>query len=284
MKMNDFLDQAWSEHANEPKKVLEDIKQNLALIETETDILSLAHLIVHVSGIHLGDWLSGLELLKKLKNNSLLKDKTDMNRYVAILELGNNSATPIDKFSLSDQARILASTASALASLGGLKVAENYMVRAEEIAALLPKEDMANKSLAIAGNSIASSLEEKTELKEKEVSLMLKAAKVGRKFWEIAGTWKEVERAEYRLAHSYLKAGLLDEALAHANTCLKIVEQNNNEVLEVFMGYEALALVLKEKKESSGFMKAVEQMATAFKNLTPNDQSWCQAKLDKVQA
>jgi hypothetical protein len=43
---------------------------------------------------------------------------------------------------------------------------------------------------------------------------MIFAAKTTRKYWEIAGTWLEIERAEYRLAMTYLAAGDLNVALS----------------------------------------------------------------------
>lgn len=91
-------------------------------METEDDVMKMSHLIVHVCGEHLGDWLLGLELLKKIKNNAKISDKAMMNRYVAILELGNNPNFKIDHFSVSDQASIYATTASALFNLGGMKM------------------------------------------------------------------------------------------------------------------------------------------------------------------
>lgn len=283
MTMKDYLKSAWTLHATDPKRVLEEVKQNFSLIETEADITALAHLITHVSGEHLGDWLNGLDLLKKLKNNALIKNKADMNRFVAILELGNNSATSIENFSPSDQVRILATTASALASLGGLKLAESYLGRAENLVQSLAKEDPANRALAVTGNTIASSLEEKKNRNANETELMIRAATIARKFWEIAGTWKEVERAEYRLSQSYLQADKLDLALTHAKTCLKIVAENNNETLEAFFGYEALVKILKARKEDAAFKSAVAEMTKAFNQLSADDQSWCKESLDKAQ-
>src|SRR4051812_38819018 len=132
MNFKEYINKAWAAHAKDSRSVADDFKKHLALVESPEDISALSHLIVHVCGEHLGDWLNGLDLLKKLKNNPHHKDKNSMNRYVAILELGNNPATSIDHFSPSDQVRILASVASALGNLGGLKRAESYLSRAQE--------------------------------------------------------------------------------------------------------------------------------------------------------
>jgi hypothetical protein len=148
MKIPEYVQIAWSTHKVEPKKSLEDAKKQFPLIESQEDILVLAGFIVHVSGECLGDWLGGLELLKKLKNNPLLKDRTDMKRFVAILELGNNSATSIEEFSSSDKARILSTTAAAVAALGGRKLADNYFQKAEVLIEGIEANDPAIKIVA----------------------------------------------------------------------------------------------------------------------------------------
>lgn len=283
MNFKEYLNKAWSVHATSPEKTLEEAKQQIPLLESEADLLALSNLIVHLSGEHLGDWRTGLELLRKLKNNSLLKNRTEMNRYVAILELGNNSATTIEHFSISDQARIYASTASALANLGGLKLALNYLTRAQDLVKDLPKEDLANKSLAMTGNNIAVTLEEKKDRNPNETEVMISAAKTGRFFWEKAGGWREIERAEYRLAHSYMAAGLLDQALIHAQECLKIVGENKNEPLELFFALEAMGLIAKAKNDKTEQTKFLKEMTAAFNNLSPDHQASCKSSLTKVE-
>lgn len=282
MTFNEYLKEAWSTHANDPRSVAADFKKNLPLVATSEDVAAFSQLIVHVCGEHLGDWLCGLELLKKLKNNPLHKDKTAMNRHVAIMELGNNPATNIDHLSVSDQIRVLAATASALASLGGIKRAENHLKKALELASDLPKEDPAHKSLAMTGNNLACTLEEKKNRSEQETELMILAANIGREYWEIAGSWKEVERAELRLARTYLEAQILDRAFEHAEKCLEIIAAHNNEPLEVFFGQEALALVEKARKNQIGYEEARTNMQEAFKLLSADEQSWCKASMDKL--
>jgi tetratricopeptide (TPR) repeat protein len=282
MNFNDYLNNAWATHATNAKQVAEDFKANFSLMETEDDVMAMTNLIVHVCGEHLGEWERGSELLKKIKNNAKISDKSAMNRYVAILNLGNNPNTSIEDFSASDQVRIYSPVASALASLGGLKNAEKLLNKASEICAQLPKEDPANKALAMAGNNIASKLEEKTTRSEHEVKLMITAASLARKYWEIAGTWKEVERAEYRLAQTYLKANEMDKALVHAEECLEIVSNNGNDPLEEFFAYEALTLVHKELKNQIGFDSALHGMKITFDKLSEADQSWCKETLEKL--
>jgi tetratricopeptide (TPR) repeat protein len=284
MKFKDYLTRAWSIHAMAPEKVLDEVKQQFSLIESDEDALAMANLIVHLSGEHLGNWQQGLDLLRKLKNNALLKSKNEMNRYVAILELGNNPSTSIEAFSPSDQIRILAGTASALANLGGIKLAFSYLIRAQELSKVVVKEDPANRALAVAGNNIACNFEEKDERNALEEDMMILAAKMARVYWEKAGTWKEVERAEYRLAHTYLKAKQLDKAMTHAQACLKIVGQNKNEPLELFFALEALALISRANNDNVNFNESVDQMDSIYKSMTPESQAPCKTPLAKIKA
>jgi L-rhamnose isomerase len=112
---------------------------------------------------------------------------------------------------------------------------------------------------------------------------MIKAATVARKFWELAGTWKEVERAEYRLAYSHKKAQQLDKALAHASTCIEIIVKNGSDPFELFFGYEALGMVEKDRNNQIGFNKAVEKMRSLYENISPDLQAWCSDSFKKFE-
>lgn len=278
----EYLENAWATHKTDSKKIADEFKLNFNLMDSEDDVMSMAALIVHVCGEHLGNWEQGSELLKKLKNNAPIKDKEQMKRYVAILNLGNNPNVSIEEFSPSDQIRIYSGTSSALANLGGLKNAEKLFLKALELAANITKEDPANKALAIAGNSIAGSLEDKESRKPNEVELMILAAQTARKYWEIAGTWMEVERAEYRLSQTFLKAEQFNKSLEHAEKCLAIVNENGDAPLELFFAYESLALANKANNNEIGLKSAVYGLEMTFDKLSDDDKKWCKDILEKT--
>lgn len=183
----EYLDHAWKLHKTDAKSVADEFKSKFTLMESEDDVMSMAELIVHICGEHLGNWEQGIDLLKKLKNNAPIKDKEQMKRLVAILNLGNNPNISIAEFSPSDQVRIYSATASALANLGGLKNAEKLFDKALLLAVDLVKEDPANKALAAAGNNIARIIEKKEVKNPQDTELMMKASTVAKKYEEIAG-------------------------------------------------------------------------------------------------
>lgn len=283
MTFEEYLNDAWANHPTQSAELLKNFKEHFSLVSSADEITAMGHLITHVTGEHLGQWGKGIQLLEELSVHPHIKDRTAINRFIASLSLGEDQNFSISHFADSDKVRILAMTASALASQNDLIRAGQYLEQAEKICRIkLNHQDPANRSLAVAGNNLASTLEEKPQLSTEECHLMLHAAFVGRKFWEIAGSWIEVERAEYRLAKSFLKADILDKAYEHAEKCLEIVSQNGNDPLEVFFGYEAMALIEKAKKNQLGHEEAVRGMYEAFSRLNTDDQSWCKETLERV--
>ena len=150
-----------------------------------------------------------------------------INRSVAILKLASGATIELECFSNSDLARIYSTLASRFADHKKFSPAKSYFLKSlSSLESIAEKDDLANRAIAVAGNNLAHALEELRERNPDEIQLMLLAAVTSRKYWEIAGTWLEVEKAEYRLAQSYLKAGLKEQALKHAEICLKICMDN----------------------------------------------------------
>jgi tetratricopeptide (TPR) repeat protein len=283
MSFQNYLTDAWAKHPEESENIFNDFENHFKLLTTPEEVTSLAHLITHVSGDHLGKWKGGIELLNKIKKIPIDKDELSLNRYIATLSLASNPDYSLEGFSLSDQVRILGMTASAIGSQNEVARACDIIEKANDIAKVyLSKNDPANRSLAIAGNNLACTLLDKEKLDHNEINLMIQSAFVGRKFWELAGTWKEVERAEYRLAKVFLKANVLDKAFEHSEKCLAIISDNGNDPLEEFFGFEALALIEKARRNELGFSEAIEKMKESFEKISSDDQTWCKKTLEKL--
>jgi hypothetical protein len=139
MNFNDYLAQVKSIQTTNPKKVAEEFKDNFSLMASEKDVMDMTDLIVYICGEQLGEWNRGLDLLKKIKNNAKISDKTHINRAVGILSLGNNPKLSIENYSPAEQLIIYTVTAKALTNLGGIKNAEIFLKRADEIRATLLK-------------------------------------------------------------------------------------------------------------------------------------------------
>ena len=288
MSFTEFLNQAWSDHAKNPTAVAERISRGFQLIESAEQIPQMATLVTHVFGEHLGRWADGVSVLNQLKKTQVLTADSEshqaIERSIASLELASGQRSSLSEFTTSDQVRIYALAASALSGQN-VAQAQKYLKQALKRAdhSDLSRQDPANRALAVTGNNLAIALEEKTMRTPDETKFMILAAQTARQFWEIAGNWLNIERAEYRLAQTYLKAGDRRMALFHANQCLEVSTANNAEALELFFGFEALALAEKANGHTKDFLNAVEQMKVYFEKLSSEDKGWCQSSIDKMK-
>lgn len=288
MNFSQFLNQAWTDHGKEAQAVSDRLSDAFPLLEKNDDIGLLAQLATHVFGEHLGQWKNGIVFLENLKTSPHYQPGSDSEKTIArsqaILSLasGNDSAT--EGFSSSDQIRVFAVCASALAGQGQTdRACDLFETALQKITeANLDAKDPAVRALAVTGNNLASSLEEKPTRTDLEKGLMLLAAKTAREYWELAGTWLEVERAEYRLALSHIQADLPDQAVIHAKFCIQIADLNDAPPLEFFFGFEALARAEKARGNMEQFKYAFHEMSEEFKLLRTEDQVWCKPSLDRL--
>jgi hypothetical protein len=285
------LNLAWNDHANKTAEVADRLLAAHELIESPEQIPRLAQLLTHVYGEHLGQWEKGIELLLKMKSIPVFANGGGLEpvglaaitRSIAVLEIACGRKTGVDDLSLSDQVRVLATAASALSEKKDSERAQHYFRDAIGRAQLgLQKNDPANRALAVTGNNLACALEEKNSRSVSESDFMILSAQTARKYWEIAGTWMEVERAEYRLSQTYLKANNFVKSLEHAQDCLEIAIANDAPPLELLFGYEALALAERAKGNTLGFQKALEHIRLNFDKLSSEDKTWCEATLKKL--
>jgi hypothetical protein len=288
MSYEEFVNQAWNDHASRAADVASRLPQGIALVENEKQLAPMAQLVTHVMGEHLGRWSEAIALLKTLSARPCAAASQDggraIRRAIAALELASGTETDVHEFSSSDRVRILASAAAALIGQKSVLRAQRLFLESLELAErALSKDDPANRALAVAANNLASELEELPSRTTDERELMLTAAKAARRSWEIAGGWTEVERAEYRLAMSHLKAGEPSQALQHARACLEICEANQAPALEFFFGYECLATVEAARGNEPGKAEATEKLESFFAKLSKEDQAWCRASLEKLQ-
>lgn len=288
MSFNEFLNQAWRDHASNPKLVADRLEEGARLMTSNEQIVSLGNLITHVMGEHLGEWGRGIQLLEKLKVHPLFESASEsqkaLSRFIACLEMASGKRQSVDDLSISDQVRVLALSTSALCEQKAPSKALEYFSTAIEKARTgISKDDPANRALAVAGNNLACALEERPDRTEIETELMILAARTGRQFWEIAGTWLETERAEYRLAKSYLAAKKSDLAHKHALSCIEISQKNNAPSLELFFGFEALCLVEKARENTTDFKNAIKQAELNFSQLSSDDKIWCEEILKNLR-
>ncbi|MBT3783398.1 hypothetical protein HOF92_00400 [bacterium] len=245
----DFINECWSNHDKESNLVANNLISNLDLIETTEQIPGYVSLVTHTFGGHLGKWSEAIELLKNICELKAFKNNQAVYRGLATMSYCLDDENEFNKYvELSTQegrnVKIYAVAATELIGQGDfMKATMAFNKALAHAPENMEKDNPCASAIAISGNNLACELEEKPNRSDSEVELMLIAAKAARKYWEIAGGWTEVERAEYRLAMSYLQANDPFSALEHARLCESICKENNANPFESFFAYEALTKV-----------------------------------------
>lgn len=299
MTMQDFVSAGWKDHGDDAEAVFERFGQGLELVESSADALSLSALVVHVAGEHLGRWDEGLELLKSLEAHescadddtraALLRSRAVLHHCAgqtaerdACLTDGRDPARP----AASSQVRVWAIATSALAGQGRSQEAIETYRRALELAEYGPgADDPAARALAVTSNNLACELEERPERSLAEDELLREAAVSARRFWEIAGTWTNVERAEYRLAMTHLALGEPEAALGHARRCFEICEENGADAVELFFAHEAIAKAQHAGGRVAEARRAREEAAHQLEAIEQEGmRPYCAGELEKLDA
>ena len=291
MDFDTFADKAWDDHAIDSQAVAHRLGEGLALVTTEAELMRLMALAHHVHGQHNGTWRAGTAFIERLVALPPFAPEgasgQALHRCVASLAVceGVDANAELGALTASDRIRVAAMAATNLSEHDTARAAtllQQALAQAE--AAGLAAADPMHRALAVAGNSIAATLEEKTVRSADERTLMILAAQTARYHWAIAGTWLETERAEYRLAITWLQAGDLAQARTHAQNCLEIVAANDGAALERLFGWEALGRVERAAGNAAGHAQALLNARTAFAELAAADQAWCAVSIEQLAA
>jgi tetratricopeptide (TPR) repeat protein len=287
MAIDSFLEAAWNDHADHPQAVADRIAASLQMVQAAGDVPPFVRLLAHVYGEHLGEWQRGCELLDALRAtlgfDASEAATTLLDRNIAALRFAGGDACALDPLSAEDRVCALAIAASALAGRGDLDRAIVAFDRALALGrAGLPPGSAAIRALAVGGNNLAVTLEDKRDRSALETRAMVAAAEAGVTYWIQAGTWLEEERAEYRLARSLLQAGEPHAAVEHATRCMAICESHDAAPLERFFAHAALAMAQRAAGNAARFDDDRRMATHFFEQLAAEDRTWCQADLDQL--
>jgi len=281
-----YLGQAWTDHATQPQQVADGFSTGAALISAPEQITQLAGLIAHVMGEHLGQWEAGEMHLNSLRSNPYYSAGSEgekaILRSVAALKLAGGNGGVLASFSPSDSIRILAVAASALNDKNIERARELFGQALTLAEPGLQKTDPAARALAVTGNNLACTLEERETRTPSETKLMISAAHTARKFWEVAGGISEVTAAEYRLAMTYIAAGDGERAQEHGRKAADLAVKNSLGGVDLFYAFEALALSERARGNFPGFNNAAEKCRATYDKLSPDDKQSCGEAMRKL--
>lgn len=285
MQFDAWLNRAWDEHAAQPAAVAARIAgEGLPLARSDAQVAALMRLAHHVCGEHLARWSEGRQLLFQLGTSDPAgpASGTAQRVFDASLALAGGLGDVRGALAASERIRVGAHAAGALAERDAPRSGSLLREAALEFdTENLPNSDPAARAIAINGNDIAMTLSEKLMRSDAERDLMLLGARIARDYWARAGTWLEVERAEYRLAISWLKAPDLAAARRHARKCLDLVREHEAPPLEWFFGFEAMAQIERALGNAPAAARAVQDMKAAYERLDEADREWCRPVLER---
>ncbi|MBS1911362.1 MAG: hypothetical protein JST22_05195 [Bacteroidetes bacterium] len=287
MSFDTFISNAWNDHGNHPEEVADRLANSLGTIETAADIPRFAGLVTHVYGEHLGRWSDGRVLLESLRNHPAWDGgpavTASVTRGIAVLDYAGGANISLDHLAVDDRIAVLATASTAFVGQGNFRKAIAAYAQATELAEPgLPPGSPALRSLAVGGNNLAAALEEKSNRDDVESAGMVEAARGGLKYWKLAGTWLEEERAEYRLARSLMQAGDYHAAVESAGRCVEVCDAHQAPAFELFFGHAVLALAQRGAGNQEAFQAERHSALEQYALVSEDDRVWCAGDLKEL--
>lgn len=284
MDLDALLKAAWNQHAEDPQAVADQLVANGHRLETSAQVAPFVRLLVHVYGEHLGQWQRGAEVINTLRQQLPFAPDdaatVTLRKAVATLRYANGDASALEGLGGPERASALATAASAFAGRHESTRAIVAFTEALRIAERgLPTGSPTLRDLAVTSNNLAATWEEKADRQPNETTAMLLAAHTALKYWKLAGTWLEEERAEYRLARSLLQAGQADAAVDPAQRCVDVCTRNGAPAFELFFAYAVLGMAQRAAGQADAFHHSHAAALAHWQQIPEEDRVWCQEDL-----
>lgn len=288
MDFDAFVSQAWTDHGDDAAGVAARLATDTPPPTTPAQLEALIRLTTHVLGEHLGAFDDARWRLAALATHEHANASVQsaLRTSLVAIDLVDNGRAALGGFTDAEVARAYSSAAAMCVGRGRSAAALDFIAAARQRLADLPAATPADhRPLAVACNNMAWVLHDLgTARTAAETGAMLELAAASRMHWELAGTWLEVERAEYGLARMHLAAGQTDTALRHAAQCLAGCLAHDAPPYELFFGHEALALVQHVRGDHAALTHHRHAAQLAFDRLDADDREACRSTLDAVLA
>ncbi len=288
-----LLAQAEADHADDPAATVAALLAWVPGLVAGADVDQALRLAEHVALAHLGDATPLAALLAALPP-ALLEDAASvpaLQRLRWVLAMASGKAVA-DRPPDATRWRALQNLVLGLAAQGRWAAAA-ALLAGDEAAAQAHGAGDAGVAYAASANNVAMELQTSglpagAPRHAQRDALMLQAASIARRAWGHAGTWRHVERAEYRLALCHAVAGQGALAVQHAGLCLAGCEAAGQaaDVVEHFFAHEALARAQHAAGDLVAASAARVQMARLLPQIDEADglRAWCADTLAAVPA
>jgi hypothetical protein len=283
-----FLRRAWADHATRADAVARRLRSRTPPPQSPAQLSALARFVVHLLGEHLGRFDDAHWRLAALATHPLADAgvQSALQVAAATLDIGQGRARALDGLDASQTLRAEAAAAALCLGRGEVERALQLIGSASARLACLPASTpQEHRPLAVACNNMAWELHDLgAQRSAAQTQAMLHLAAASREHWSRAGTWLEIERAEYGLALTHLSAGLHDDAWRHAAQCLAVCLHHAAPPQELLYAHEAMARVHHARREAAELAHHSQALRAAFERLGRNDQSGSRKVLDAVLA
>jgi len=281
MTLEALIDTAWDDHAEAPEAVAARLAEARTLVAVSADIPPFARIVTHVYGEHLARWDEGAALLESLRHTPAWDGSapaaTALDRGIAVLRYCAGAPAALTSLPLDERIAVLATAASALVAQRACREGIDAYRQALALAPTeLPRGSPAARALAAGGNNLAAALEEQPQRSAFEARGMLDAAHAGLKYWKLAGTWLEEERAEFRLSSCLRAEGEYEGAMAHARRCIAVCDANAAPPFERFLGLGALVLAERDAGLAEEAASTLGHAQAAYAAIAPDERRWCE--------
>ncbi len=287
MTFDDFIGRAWDDHAGQPEAVAERLAVSLDRIGDGAQLMRYATLATHVCGEHLGQWQRGIDVLDALRALPAAGGtaaRAALDRHGAALRHAAGDPRALDALPRDERVAALAAVASIFA--GQKQVQPAIDAYAQALAGTHPplaEGSPGIRALAVGGNNLAAALEQHAARTHAQTHAMVEAAQAALRYWKLAGTWLEEERAHYRLCKSQLAATAPAAALDSAAQCAAICARNDAPAFERFFAQAALAQASRATGDAAAADAARARALALLDTLADDEKSLCDDDVRALQ-
>jgi hypothetical protein len=284
-----FLARCWNDHVGRADAVARRLRTRTPAPQEPRQLSALVRFVVHLLGEHLGRFDDARWRLDALRVHPLASDRaveSSLRVGIATLDLFEGHPDALARMQGREAAQVEAGTASMCLARGQLARALALIDSAAARLAALPDAAPADhRPLAAVCNNMAWELHGLGDRRTAdETAAMLHVAAASREHWSRAGTWLEIERADYCLSRTHLAASLHDEAWRHAAQCLAVCLRHQAPPYERFYAHEAMARVHHARREAAELAHHAQAMREAHAAMRADEQAACRPELDAVLA
>jgi hypothetical protein len=287
-RFDSFVARAWADHATRGDAVARRLRMRTPPPQTPEQLVRLTRLVVHLVGEHLGRFDDARWRLAALRTHPLSDStvQSELRVGVAVLDIGEGRVDAAEGLAPTETVRADAGAATLVLGRGDAGRAMRLIDRARERLVALPDaQPLDHRPLAVACNNMTWELHALgPQRSPDQTDAMLRLAAASREHWSRAGSWLEIERAEYGLAFAHLSAGLHDDAWRHAAQCLAVCLRHQAPAYEMVYAHEAMARVHHARREAAELAHHAQALQAAFERLSAADAEACRGVRDAVIA